>query len=163
MPFEIHASFTQARIGRPISLGRDHIDPAVIVLTFVYQELVKQEGLWVIQEKQQVLERDTHYKMDRRRGVIMLIDHPFWQQEGRWRAADRVEPLLYKGEVKHPQRIDFDYEYYTPQEVEAEEVTDEIDPEAKERLGYDLPKFAAFTQPPVKPAPFDWGKGIEKT
>lgn len=156
MGFVRHQSFTKARIDRPISLGRTQIDPAVITLTFVYQEPVQQDGVWVVQEKQQLLQRDVHYKLDRRRGIIMLIDHPFWQQKGRWRAADRVEPLLYKGQVKHPQRIDFDYEHYAPKEVEAAEVTDEIDQEARQRLGYDLPKYTVTTKLPVKSTPFDW-------
>lgn len=156
-----YQSFIKARINRPITLGRTHIDPALITLTFVYQELVKQDEAWIVKEKREILKRDAHYKLDRRRGVIMLIDHPFWQQEGRWRVADRVEPLLYKGQVKHPQRIEFDYEHYVSKEVKASEFTDEIDAEAKERLGYDVKKYA-LAEPPMKPAPFDWGEGIEK-
>lgn len=161
MPFTRYGSFTKARIDRPISLGRVHLDPAVIILTFVYQELVERGDVWIVEERQEILERDVHYRLDGRRAVIMLIDHPFWQQEGTWRAGDRVEPLLYKGQVKHPQRIDFDYEHHAPEAVPEAELTDEIDLEARQRLGYDVKKYT-LADPPPEPAPFDWGKLPER-
>jgi len=160
MPFEIYQSFMAGRIGRPISLHRGYIDPALVTLTFHYSELVL-DGIWVVQERQQILEEGVHYNLSARDGQITLLDHPFWQQEGRWQAADRIEPLLYKGQVQHPQRIEFDYEYYTPipitlpakvqtrgavkifREAGQLRMVDfgEIDQGASQRLGYNVLKY----------------------
>jgi len=160
MPFETYQSFTGARVGRPMSLHRGHLDPALVTLTFQYSELVL-DGIWVVQERQQVLEQGVHYNLNARDGQITLLDHPFWQQEGLWRAADRIEPLLYKGQIQRPQRIEFSYEYYTPipitlpAKVQAKGTVkifreagqlrmvdfEEIDQEASQRLGYNVLKY----------------------
>jgi hypothetical protein len=161
MPFDIYQSFTSARTGRPMSLHRSHIDPALVTLTFHYSELVLDGDVWIVQEHQHVLEEAVHYSLNARDGQIALLDHPFWQQEGLWRAADRIEPLLYKGQIQHPQRIEFSYEYYTPMPVtlpakvqtkgtvkifrEAGQLRmvdfAEIDQEASQRLGYNVLKY----------------------
>lgn len=158
--FTRHQSFMGATIGRPVSLGRGNIDPATFKLTFVYFEQVQdREGIWQYVQNEALLVLNEHYRFDKRRGLVELLDHPFWQQEGLWRAADRKEPLLYKGQVKWPQVILFDYEYFEPEPVitrldgkvfrrstgrieELEELDMEaIDEEALQRLGYNLPKF----------------------
>jgi len=159
--FEQYQSFTSAGIGVPMSLHRSHLDSAFITLTFHYSELVLEGDGWVAKEWAQALVQGTHYSLNARDGQITLLDHPFWQQEGHWRAADRIEPLLYKGQVKHPQRIEFSYEYYTPTPItlpakvqtkgtvkifrEAGQLRmvdfEEIDQEASQRLGYNVLKY----------------------
>jgi len=159
--FEQYQSFTSARVGRPISLHRGHLDPALVTLTFHYSELLLDGDVWVVQPRQQILEEGLHYSLNARDGQITVLDHPFWQQEGRWRAADRIEPLLYKGQIQHPQRIEFSYEYYTPTPItlpakvqtrgtvkifrEAGQLRmvdfEEIDQGASQRLGYNVLKY----------------------
>ncbi len=177
MPFIQHASFAKPRIGKPISLQRNHQDLATLTLTFVYQEQRHDGKLWREVEQQEVLIQTQHYRIDKRRGIIELLPDPFWQTKGLWRAADYSEPLLYKGQVKHPQRLEFSYEHYAPEEVEVigkkDELTglmpvkradgklenvdmDELDTEANTRLGYDLPKFSETAEPESGPAQWDW-------
>lgn len=114
----IHSTKTavKPRVGQPCSLGRGHVDDATLVLTFHYQELV-QNGTWQVEPQQQVLVEGVHFGLDAPAGTITLLDHPFWQTQGRWRAADRVEALLYKGQVKHPQRIAAGFDYYASAQV----------------------------------------------
>lgn len=177
MPFTQHTSFAKPRIGKPISLQRNHQDLKALTLTFMYQELVRDGKVWREVERQHVLNVNQHYRINKRRGVIELLDHSFWQTEGLWRAADHHESLLYKGQVKHPQRIEFIYEHYAPEEVEVlgekdlqtglTEVRlsdgtldsvdmDALDTEAKARLGYDLPKFTQQAEAEAEPAHWDW-------
>lgn len=109
------------RVGRPMSLSVGHIDPDALTLTFHYREKVLEEGVWHTVEREAELVRGEHYKVDRARGIFKLIDHPLWHREGAWRAGDRVEELLYKGRVKHPQYVEATFDYDAPEpEVEAE-------------------------------------------
>lgn len=183
MPFIQHASFAKPRIGKPISLQRNHQDLATLTLTFVYQEQRHDGKLWREVERQEVLVQNQHYRIDRKRGVIELLPDAFWQQMGPWRAADCWEPLLYKGMVKHPQRLEFSYEHYTPEGVEvlgekdpetgltpvkrADGKLDNVDMDAvdtavKPRLGYNLPKFSETAEPAPKPAQWDWELGVSE-
>ena len=153
----------------------------MLTLTFIYQELVHDGKFWQEVERQQVLVQNRHYRIDKRRGIIELLIDPFWETEGLWRAADHHEPLLYKGQVKHPQRIEFAYEHYAPEEVEVMGTKDEltgltpvtradgtlenvdmdvVDTEVRPRLGYDLPKFSQSSEPAPKPAQWDWETGV---
>jgi len=144
-----------------MSLQRSNIDPAIITLTFHYEELTPTDGIWIVEPRQQVLEEGIHYSLDARKGQIILLAHPFWQQIGYWRVNDRQEPLLYKGQVQHPQRIEFSYEYHRPEEIvlPAKVQTKgtvkifretgqlrmvdfaEIDQGASQRLGYNVLKY----------------------
>lgn len=177
-------SFFKAQIGEPISLQRSHIDLATLILTFVYQELVDDGKVWQTVERQQVLVQNKHYRIDKRRGVIELLDDLFWNTKGLWRAGDHTEPLLYKGHVKHPQRIEFSYEHFAPEEVEivgekdeqtgltpvkkddgttADVDMEEFDTTVKPRLGYDLPKYGIIPNPPPKESPkWNWEKMPDK-
>lgn len=169
MAFAKHSSITSATIGKPMSLQRGNIDPAMLKLTFIYFEHTQDErGVWQYIQDEKLLVLNQHYRFDKRRGIIKLLDYPLWQREGLWRAPDRKEPLLYKGQVKWPQVILFQYEYYAPEEVITREVIEDRGPErlpivrayrrstkrvktidleetneeARRRLGYDLPKYA---------------------
>jgi len=84
---------------------------------FHYEELVLADGVWLAHPCQQALVVGTHFDLDSTNGTVVLLDHPFWQTEGLWRAADREEPLLYKGQVSAPQRIEVTFDYYVPAQV----------------------------------------------
>jgi len=143
-------------MGQPISLQRGNIDPATLKLTFIYSEHIQdKDKVWHHVQDEQELVLNEHYRLDKRRGIIELLNHPFWQQEGLWRTADRREPLLYKGQVKWPQVIMFEYEHYTPQEVKESEFREGVDVTAKARLGYDVPKHV-IEEPKPTEVPFDW-------
>ena len=126
----------------------------------------------------------------------MLIGHELWEKEDHWRVApytrkgkliDRKEPLLYKGQVKHPQYVEATYVHYKPEEVVLRQQPEsralgveakvkaykrstkrvatidlnEIDKEAKERLGYDLPRYIEAADPTPEErgkeeVSFDW-------
>lgn len=188
------------RLNNPMGLSVNHIDLATLVLTFHYQELVQVDGVWLVELKEQELVRGEHYAVDKRRGIIKLLDHPFWHTEGYWtvvpyerkgKVIDRKEELLYKGRVKHSrgQFVEATYEHWKPEEVvlqqdeqpETHELgveakvralrratgkvssidLNEIDAEAKKRLGYDLPRFAEAADPTPeergkKGPSFDW-------
>jgi hypothetical protein len=116
MPFVNYEGIAAPKIGQAMSLGRSHIDPATPMLTFIYYEYV-QNGVWVHEERQQVLVENTHFSLDAPRGVITLLAHAFWYTLGLWRAADNQEELLYKGHVKAPQRVEFTFDYYKPADV----------------------------------------------
>jgi len=114
------------RLGDAMSLGVSWVDAATLVLTFHYQELVEQVGIWQTVERQQVLVEGQHYSIDEAKGQITLLVDPFWQQEGYWRSApyerhgeiiDQPESLLYKGSVKYPQYIEADFDYWHPSSV----------------------------------------------
>jgi len=173
------------RIDRPMSLSVGHIDLDTLELVFHYSELEQgDDKKWHRVPKQKVLERGEHFVIDKRRGIIKLIDHPFWHTEGRWRTApyerrgkviDEQEELLYKGQVKHArgQHIEATYEHYKPEEVVLREQPEvrtlgveakiqafrrkiqkveridmnAVDEEARERLGYDLPRFTEAAEP----------------
>lgn len=160
--FQAHSSFTSAVLGRPISLQRGHVDLATLSLTFVYFEHAQDEWeTWHEVQDSEPLVVGQHYGLDARNGTIMLLDNPFWRQEGHWRSADRLEPLLYKNQVKWPQVILFEYEYYQPEEVRIPAKARvqgtvkifreqgvlraidfaEMDEEALARLGYEVPKY----------------------
>ena len=181
MPFIQHDSFAKPRIGKSISLQRGHLDTGTLTLTFIYHEHKHDGKLWREIEQQQVLIQNQHYRIDKRRGVIELLNHSFWETMGLWRAADCIDPLLYKGQVKHPQRLEFSYEHFAPEEVEVmgeknpvtgltpvkradgklENVDmDAVDIEVKLRLGYDLPKFSETAEPEQGPAQWDWELGV---
>lgn len=154
--FTQYQSFTKAAIGRPVSLGRGSIDPATLKLTFIYFEQVQDElDTWHEVQEEKLLILNQHYRLDKRRGLIELLDCPFWQQEGLWRAADRKESLLYKGQVKWPQVILYEYEHYAPMEVIESQFADKADKDAKRRLGYDLPKHVVVAKEALKSA-FEW-------
>jgi hypothetical protein len=165
MPFQSLENLAKPRIGQAMSLGRGHIDPATLVLTFHYQENQQNGGTWSTVDLEQELTEGTHYSLNARDGQITLLPHAFWQSESTWRAGDRVEPLLYKGRVKHPQRIDAAFEYYEPEPVTMlKDLTplgasgrkalvnragaailldlDTPSSEAQARLGYSVPQFA---------------------
>ena len=176
--FVQHGSFAKPRIGKPMGLQRGHIDHATLTLTFIYYELVHDGAIWENVERQQVLVLNQHYRIDKRKGIVELLDDPFWHTLGLWRAGDREEELLYKGRVKHPQRIDFAYEHYTPEPVnvlgDASELTgltpvrkadgtladvdmDSKNTEANTRLGYELPEYGASPESfDTKPLAWDW-------
>jgi hypothetical protein len=88
-----------------------------LALIFHYQELVNVGGTWQSQPGQQALAEDTHFSLDAAAGTVALLDHPFWSTPGLWRAADREESLLYKGQVKAPQYIAASFEHYAPAAV----------------------------------------------
>ena len=160
MLFTKHSSITSAMIDKPMSLRRANIDLATLNLIFVFFEYMQdKEGIWRYVQDEEPLALNEHYRLDKRRGVIDLLGHPFWRREGLWRAADRKEPLLYKGQVKWPQVILFEYEHYAPQEVSELEHTDEIDLEAVARLGYNVPKYIIEESKEVD-TPFDWEKAV---
>lgn len=163
MAFIEYTSFVNPTVARPISLRRANIDPATLVLTLHYREWISNEQRWVWEPRQQVLELHKHYRLDVRRGTIELLADPFWVQVGLWAAGDRVELLLYKGQVKHDrgQRIDFTYEYFAPEEVDDPSTVDleELDPVASARLGYDVLKYSPMAkEAPVPANPWNWEK-----
>jgi hypothetical protein len=186
------------RLSRPMSLSVGHIDLNTLALVFHYQELQEKDGKWRPVQREKELVRGEHYVIDRRRGIVKLVDHPFWHTEGYWAVApykrkgkliDVKEPLLYKGQVKHDrgQYVEATYEHYRPEEVvlreqpavrelgaevramavrratgEVEEIDiNAVDLEARERLGYDLPRYAEAADPTraelgKQEAGFDW-------
>jgi hypothetical protein len=151
-----HSSITSAEVGKPMCLHRGNIDPATLKLTFIYFEYAQEGNIWRYVQDEEPLMLNKHFRLDKRKGIIELLDHPLWKQEGHWRAADRVEPLLYKGQVKWPQVILFEYEHYAPEEVEQSKYKEEVDLEAKARLSYNVPKYAIKESMPT--AVFDWEK-----
>lgn len=165
MSFTERGSMMSPRIGRTIGLQRGHIDPSTLVLTFHYREWVEDGDQWSWEQRQQELALHTHYRLDKRRGVIELLDDPFWNQQGLWAAGDRAEPLLYKGQVKHDrgQRIEFAYEHYAPEEVGDPSSVDleAIDAAASARLGYDVKKYSPTPkEKELPPAPWDWEEKV---
>lgn len=102
------------RIGEACSLGRGHV--ANVALVLFYSEMVK-NGTWEPQARQAPLSEGVHYALDTDRGQVMLLDDSLWATMGRWRAADREEPLLYKGRVTAPQYIEATFDAYEPTEV----------------------------------------------
>ena len=166
MPFQSLENLAKPRIGQAMSLGRGHIDLATLVIEFHYQEKGSTGDIWTTVEHGYVLTEGTHFNLNAREGQITLLPHAFWDSESTWRAGDRIELLLYKGQVKHPQRISAEFEYYTPEPVQVVEdlgkfgtagrkvlakrgaappaVMDLETPsvEAQARLGYDVPEFA---------------------
>jgi hypothetical protein len=145
-----------------MSLERAHIDLRTLTVTFHFREWLNDGRQWKWEPRQQVLTLHSHFRIDKRRGIIDLVDNPFWNQLGLWSAADRMEPLLYKGQIKHDrgQRIDFTYEYY-----ESEEVGDpssvnlaEIDTVASMRLGYDVPRYSPIAKKSAVQTPENWEK-----
>lgn len=164
MPFQSLNNLAKPRIGQAMSLSRGHIDPATLAVEFHYQEKVDTGGVWATVEHGYVLTEGTHFSLNVRDGTITLLPHAFWQSESTWRAGDRVEPLLYKGSVKHPQRISAEFEYYAPESVQVIEKLDKFGAgrkvlakrgvaaptvldldspsvEAQTRLGYAVPEF----------------------
>lgn len=105
------------RIGQASSLGVGNVDAFSLSAVFHYEELVQVGQLWQPQPRQQELVAGTHFTGNPAQGTMTLLDHPFWQTEGLWRAADREEPLLYKGAVKAPQYIEATFDYYAPARV----------------------------------------------
>jgi hypothetical protein len=148
-----------------MSLGRGHIDPATLVLTFHYQEKQENGGIWSTVDLEQVLIEGTHFSLNARDGQFTLLPHAFWDSESAWRAGDRPnDPLLYKGQVKHPQRISAEFEYYAPEPVQVVDSLDKFgagqkvlarrggsapsvidlgafSAAAQARLGYNVPEF----------------------
>lgn len=164
MPFQSVESLNKPRIDQAMSLGCGHIDSAMLVLTFRYQEKQESGGIWSTVALEQKLTEGVHFSINARDGQIMLLPYAFWDSESTWRAGDRVEPLLYKGRVKHPQRISASFEYYVPEPVlvidkldkfgagqkalarrgDAAPVVIDLDApnvEAQTRLGYSVPEF----------------------
>ena len=115
----IHAreATVKPRVGQPCSLSVGHVDPSSLTAVFHYEELVQVGQLWQPQPRQQALVAGAHFTGSAAKGTITLLGHPFWQILGLWRAADREEPLLYKGQVKAPQRIEVSFNYYAPAQV----------------------------------------------
>ena len=109
----IHAIETtiQPRIGQAISLSRGHVDN--LTLTFHYQELIAGQ----VVEREQKLTEAVHFSLDAPTGRVTLLSHALWDTMGTWRAGDRSEPLLYKGQVKAPQYIAAAFDYYAPGET----------------------------------------------
>jgi hypothetical protein len=147
MPFQQLNSSIKPRVGRAVSLGRGHIDPATLTLTLHYQEQVESSGVWSRVEREKVLVAGEHFGLNARDGTITLLDHPFWQEESTWRAGGeygRMGPLLYKGQVKHPQYVRAEFEYYVPKSVKpgAKVNWDKKNREAKRRLGYAVPEYS---------------------
>jgi hypothetical protein len=110
-------TMVKPRMGEACGLGRGHVDPPTLTLIFHYEELVNIGGTWQAQPRQQVLALGTHFTGNAAAGTLMLLEHPLWETQGRWRAADREEPLLYKGQVKAPQYIAASFEHYAPAAV----------------------------------------------
>ena len=166
MPFQSLESLNKPRIAQAMSLGRGHIDPATIDLMFHYQEKQENGGVWSTVALEQELTEGIHYSLNARGGQITLLPHTFWDSESTWRAGDRPDdPLLYKGWVKHPQRISAQFEYFAPESVEllkdmtqfgaggrsalvkhngSAKILDLNAPsaEAQARLGYSVPEYA---------------------
>lgn len=117
MPFQSIDTLNKPRIGQAMSLGRGHIDPATLTLTFHYQEKQESGGVWSTVDLEQALTEGVHFSLNARDGQITLLPHAFWDSESTWRAGDRTEPLLYKDQVKHPQYISGGFEYYEPESV----------------------------------------------
>jgi len=166
MPFQSLDSLNKPRIGQAMSLGRGHIDPDPTKFTFTFHYQARQEsgGVWFTVDLEQELTEGVHYSLNVRDGTITLLPHAFWDSESTWRAGDRIEPLLYKDRVKHPQYISGSFEYYEPESVEVVETLDEFgagrnvlakrggsvpsvidldtpSAEAQARLGYHVPEF----------------------
>jgi len=99
------------RLDQACSLSRGHVDN--LVAAFHYQELI---GGQVV-EREQALTEAVHFSLDAPTGRITLLTDPFWDTLGTWRAGDREETLLYKGQVKAPQVIAASFDYYAPAEV----------------------------------------------
>ena len=104
----------QPRIDQPCSLGVGHVDASSLTAVFHYEEQVQGNQP---QPRQQELVAGAHFTGNAAQGTITLLDDPFWQTDGLWRAADREEPLLYKGQVKAPQYIWASFDYYAPAQV----------------------------------------------
>ena len=96
------------RIGQPMSIR--HSPVSDVTLVFYYQELIYDE-VWKFINRQTPLVEDTHYELDAFLGHITLLDHSLWGAVGHWRAADREEPLLYKGAITYPQYIEAVFEF----------------------------------------------------
>jgi len=96
------------RIGQPMSIGHSPVSNAMLV--FYYQELIYDE-VWETVNRQTPLVEGTHYELDAFLGQVTLLEHSFWDTVGRWRIADREEPLLYKGSVTYPQYIEAVFEF----------------------------------------------------
>jgi len=170
MPFQSLDTLNKPRIGQAMCLGRGHIDPATLALTFHYQEKQESGGVWFAVDLEQVLTEGAHYSLNARDGQITLLPHGFWDSESTWRQGDREEPLLYKNVVKHPQRISVSFEYFAPESVKVHRRMDRlgagnkalarrqsaqsaevidfglIDTEAQQRLGYDVPAFVELAE-----------------
>jgi hypothetical protein len=111
-------TMVKPRMGEACGLGRGHVDPPTLTLIFHYEELVNIGGTWQAQPRQQVLALGMHFTGNAAAGTLMLLEHPLWETQGRWRAADREEPLLYKGQVKAPQYVAVSFDHYAPEQVE---------------------------------------------
>jgi len=93
------------RLGQPCALGRGHVDN--VVSTFHYHELVNGQ----VVERQQELVEGAHFILDAPTGRITLLEHGLWDTLGTWRAGDRIEPLLYKGRMRAPDRLVVTFEH----------------------------------------------------
>jgi hypothetical protein len=156
MTFEFFSLSIKPTVGRPMSLGGGGVDSDTLTLTFHYQEQAMGGHAWCTVEHEQALAEGEHYNLDARSGTVTLLDHPFWYQESTWReggAYGWVEPLLYQGRdgtsrVKHPQYIRVEFERYIPTPVEPGAKVDwnEVNQEAKRRLGYDVLEYRSSLQ-----------------
>lgn len=161
MPFTAKTVRLHPRVGKPMALSTGHADPATVALTLHYFEFVSVDQVWRHQERTLALVRETHYRLDKRRGIVMLLDHRDFPGLGLWRSADTREPLLVDGKVRHPQYIEATFEAYMPEEAEAGTFDPkEKDPEAKARLGYDMPRYCESREEP-EPALFNWEDSAE--
>jgi len=115
----IHSAIVQVKpvLNQPVSLGHPHIIPASLVVIFYYSQLNQVGGIWKGVVQEQILTAGTHFTGNVAQGTITLLPHSFWQQLDRWRAADTVEPLLYKNQVKAPQYVEASFEYYAQAQV----------------------------------------------
>lgn len=93
------------RIGQGMALGKAHVSNVTAV--FHYQEVGQPDH-------EVVLIEGTHYSLDAATGRITLLPHALWDTLGYWRAGDREEPLLYKGQVKSPQDVSVTFDYWEP-------------------------------------------------
>lgn len=96
------------RLGREMALGCSLVSN--VIATFYYQEVGQPEH-------QDVLVENTHYSLADRTGQIELLPHALWDTMGYWRAGDREETLLYKGQVKAPQRVEVSFDFFDPVDV----------------------------------------------
>jgi hypothetical protein len=162
MPFIQFSSQFKPTIGKPMSLERTHVDIPTLTLTLHYREWVDDGQQWNWEPRQQALTMHTHFRIDKRRGVIDLLDNLLWDQQGLWVAGDHIEPLLYKGQVKHSrgQYVEFSYEYYAPEDVNDPATVDlaEVDTVASARLGYDVLRYSPIAKESLTPAPWNWEK-----
>jgi len=99
----------QPKLARPCAIGRAPVND--VAVTFVYQEQREDGGVWRSAETQKPLSEGVHYELDAATGRITLLEHGLWLKEGRWRAGDCIEPLLYRGQVKAPQRLVVTFEH----------------------------------------------------